>query len=94
MAVVRLIQEFDDVDLEQFAADGLTLPLLRLNDIDLPGTVIRVGGRDYQYDRSYPFKGYGAVLPGYLAEQIAVGRRPLIVERVDRYYVYFELPAA
>ena len=89
------MQEFDDVELEPFAADGLTLPLLRLNDIDLPSTIIKVSGQEYQYDRSYPFKGYGAVMPKYVAEQIAAGKKPLIVERLDRYYLYFAVkPAA
>jgi hypothetical protein len=87
------MQEFDDIDLEAFAANGLTLPLLRLNDIDLPLTQIRVGGRDYQYDRSYPHKGYGAIMPPYVAEQMAAGRRPLVIERGDRYYLYFEIEA-
>lgn len=83
------MQEFDDTDLEAFAADGLTLPLLRLNDIDLPSTLIRVGEQEYQYDRSYPVKGYGAVMPAYVAEQVSAGRKPLVVERFDRYYLYF-----
>ena len=83
------MQEYDDADLEPFVADGLTLPLLRLNDIDLPETIIKVGGQEYEYERSYPFKGYGAVMPKYLEEQIAAGRKPLIVERINRYYVYF-----
>ncbi|HXH23578.1 MAG TPA: hypothetical protein VNN10_16295 [Dehalococcoidia bacterium] len=89
------MQEFDDTDLEAFAVDGFTLPLLNLNDVDLPMTLIRVGGRDYQYDRSYPHKGYGAIMPAYVAEQVAAGRKPLVVERGDRYYLYFEVaPAA
>ena len=88
------MQEFDDVELEPFAVDNLTLPLLRLNDIDLPTTLIKVGGQLYQYDRSYPFKGYGAVMPRYVMEQIAAGRKPLVVERVDRYYLYFETEEA
>ncbi len=88
------MQEFDDADLEPFAADGLTLPLLRLNEIDLPETHIAVGGQEYQYDRSYPVTGYGAILPKYVAEQVAAGKKPLVVERIDRYYLYFATEAA
>jgi hypothetical protein len=87
------MQEFPDIDLEPFALDSLTLPLLKLNDIDLPGTVIKVGDAVYQYDRSYPFKGYGAIMPKYVAEQMNAGRKPLVVERLDRYYLYFETDA-
>jgi hypothetical protein len=88
------MQEFDDRELEPFAVDNLTLPLLRLNDIDLPETLIKVGDQEYQYDRSYPFKGYGAIMPGYVIEQMNAGRKPLVVERLDRYYLYFEVQEA
>ena len=83
------MQEFDDLEMEPFALEGLTLPMIRLNDIDLPGTLIKVGGEEYKYERSYPFKGYGAVMPKYVAEQLNAGRKPLVVERLDRYYLYF-----
>jgi hypothetical protein len=88
------MQEFPDTELEPFAVDGLTLPLLRLNDIDLPATLIKVGEREYRYDRSYPFKGYGAIMPKYVAEQTAQGREPLVVERMDRYYLYFAVESS
>ena len=88
------MQQYDDTELEPFAADGLTLPLLRLNDVDVPSTLIKVGEQEYQYDRSYPFKGYGAILPKYVAEQIATGKKPLMVERIDRYYLYFAVKPA
>jgi len=83
------VQQFDDALLEEFEADRLTVPLLRLNEIDLPQTDIRVGGDEFKYDRSYPIKGQGAVMPGYLREQVAAGKKPLLVERDTRYYVYF-----
>jgi hypothetical protein len=87
------MQEFDDTELEPFAADSLTLPLLRLNDIDLPGTLIRVGDQEYQYDRSYPIKGHGAIMPRYVSEQMNAGKKPLMVERFTRYYLYFAVEA-
>jgi hypothetical protein len=89
------MQEFEDIEMEPFAVDGLTLPMIRLNEIDLPETLIKVGEQEYRYERSYPFKGYGAIMPGYVAEQMNAGRRPLVVERLDRYYLYFAVePAA
>ena len=88
------MQEFDDADLEPFAADDLELPLLRMHDIDIATTLIKVGDEEYQYDRSYPEKGYGAVMPAYVREQIAAGKKPLIVERLDRYYVYWAVEPA
>jgi hypothetical protein len=89
------VLEFDDSLLDPFAADGLTVPLLRLNEIHLPQTEIMVGNQEYEYSRSYPVKGYGAVMPKFLLEQVAAGKKPLIVERMDRYYVYLSKePAA
>ena len=37
----------------------------------------------------YPIKGFSAVMPKYLREQLAAGKVPLIIERPDRFYVYF-----
>ena len=83
------MQEYDDTLLEPFDLDGLMVPLLRITQADVPAVDIKVGGREFQYDRSYPIKGYGAVLPKYMAEQVAAGKKPLLVERPDRYYVYW-----
>ena len=83
------MQEYDDTLLEPFDLDGLMVPLLRITQADVPAIDIKVGGQEFQYDRSYPIKGYGAVLPKYMAEQVAAGKKPLLVERPDRYYVYW-----
>ncbi len=84
------MQQFEDVELEPLPLDGMLVPVLRLTQADaLPKTDIMVEGQEYRYDRSYPIKGHSAVLPRYLAEQMAVGKRPLLIERPDRFYVYF-----
>jgi len=79
--------EFDEEILESFAADGVNVPLIKLRD-ELPTSDIVIGGETFHYDRSYPIKGHSAVLPGYVREQIAAGKRPLLIERPDRFYVY------
>ena len=84
--------EFDDADLEPFPADGLMVPLIRMTTGGLPTVSIRVSDRPYQYDRSYPIKGHSATMPAYLKEQVAAGKRPLLIERPDRFYVYFAAP--
>lgn len=83
------MQEYDDADLEIYVQDSLRLPLLRLTTGGPPHVEIRVGDQGYRYERSYPIKGHSAVMPQYLREQSSAGKRPLIVERPDRYYVYF-----
>jgi hypothetical protein len=83
------VLEFDDTELQPFAADGLTVPLIRMTSSVLPSVEIKVSDQLYRYDRSYPYKGQSAVLPGFLREQVASGKKPLLIERPDRLYVYF-----
>jgi hypothetical protein len=84
------VLELPDDLLEPRAMDGLTVPSIRLTQEALPPPVqISVGGQAYQYDRSYPIKGHSAVLPRYLREQMGTGKKPLLVERPTRFYVYF-----
>ena len=83
------MREFEDALLEPFATDGVLVPLLRLTaEEEPPDSQIKVGDQPYQYERSYPIKGHSAVMPGYLREQLAAGKKPLIVERPTRFYVY------
>jgi hypothetical protein len=81
--------EFANDDLETFPVDGLMVPLVRMTSGPIPTVQVRVDGRDYQYDRSYPIKGYAAIMPSYLKEQVAGGKRALLIERPDRFYLYF-----
>jgi len=90
---MRPVQEYDDALLEPFKEDGVSVPLLRLNRVALPPVEFRVGGCVYRYERSYPLKGHSAVMPKYLKEQIGAGKRPLVVERISRYYVYMATDA-
>lgn len=81
--------EFDDRQLETYREAGVSAPFLRLNrGVDLPPVEIKVGDQEYRYDRSYPIKGHSAVMPGYLQECVEQGKQPLVIERIQRYYVY------
>lgn len=57
---------------------------------DPPDADVMVGETAFVYDRSYPIKGHSAVLPRYLREQLGAGKKPLLIERPTRLYVYFE----
>ena len=82
--------ELTDDDLEAFPVDGFFVPLIRETlTAEPPKTHIDVGAQGYDYDRSFPLKGYSAVMPSYLREQMGAGRKPLLLERPTRYYVYF-----
>jgi hypothetical protein len=82
------VLEIEDAELEPLEMDGLLVPVLRMTRGDPPHIEVRLGGLDYRYDRSYPERGYAAVLPEYLREQMASGKRPLLIERSERLYVY------
>ena len=83
------VLEFEDTETEPFPADRLLVPMIRMTSGGLPSAEIKVGDQEYRYDRSYPYKGHSAVMPGFLKEQVAAGRQPLLLERPDRIYVYF-----
>jgi hypothetical protein len=81
---------FDTEQVEPFHMDALTVPLIRMTLGGLPpDSQISVDGEEYAYDRSYPIKGHSAVMPAYIQEQIAAGKKPMVIERPDRFYVYF-----
>ncbi|HLF72692.1 MAG TPA: hypothetical protein VI759_11135 [Dehalococcoidia bacterium] len=75
-------------DLELFAEDGIVVPWIQLTEPEPPEVELKVGEQAYRYACSYPIKGHSAVLPGYLREQMATGKQPLLIERPDRFYVY------
>jgi hypothetical protein len=82
------MQEIDDSLLEPYQDNGLQVPSVRLTAGGPPDVEVRVGDQEYRYERSYPIKGHSAVMPGFLREQLAAGKRPLLIERADRFYVY------
>lgn len=63
-------------------------PYVNLQDQPFIHTRLRVGETEYTYDRSYPIKGHSATLPGAIADLQSEGRRLLVAERNDRYYLY------
>ena len=38
--------------------------------------MLKFGGQEYHYERSFPVKGHGASLPNFLREQLAAGKKP------------------
>jgi hypothetical protein len=81
------------LEIEPWRIGELDLGVLTVALIDLEGepflhTHLRVDETEYVYDRSYPVKGHSAVMPGYVGELRQKGRRVLIAERNQRYYVY------
>jgi len=87
--------ELSDARMEIYSIEGVYVPVVKqTTELTPPKVEITVEGQTYKYDRSYPIKGHSAMLPPYLREQMAAGKSPLLIERPDRFYVYFaEAPA-
>lgn len=80
--------ELDEDMLEPLALDGLDVPRVRLLREPPPHTQAKLGDQVYHYERSFPVRGYGANLPRFIRERLEEGKRPLLVERQDRFYLY------
>ena len=80
--------ELTDEEMDPFPMDGIIVPLIKRTEPEPPTVEVRVDGHGYHYVRSYPIKGHSAVMPDFLREQLAEGKKPLIIERPDRFYVY------
>lgn len=80
--------ELDPSALESLILDGLEVPLADLTDLDVAPARLRLGGKVYQYIKSYPAKGYTAVAPYDIGPLLAQGKEVLLVNRGERYYLY------
>lgn len=84
--------EIDPTRLGTLELDGAWIPYVDLYDAEFLPTRIKVGADDYAFRQSIIIKGHGAVLPQAISALRAEGKRPVIVERSDRYYVFVTPP--
>ena len=84
----------DDMDvLSEGGVDVFHLNLVE--DPGVPPYYLNVDGRRFSFTgRTFLIQGHGAVMPQELTEEMDAGRLPIIVERLDRYYLYLHDPAA
>ena len=80
--------QIDPTLIGELELDALKIPYVNLEDEPYVHTRLLVGETEYTYDCSFPVKGHSAVMPAAIAEVQADGRRPLVAERGERYYVY------
>ena len=64
------------------------LPFVDLDDQPYVSSKVEVEGTEYTYQRSYPIKGHSAIMPAQVEQLLAQGKRLLVGERNDRYYLY------
>jgi hypothetical protein len=86
------MQELDESLLEPLPIDGITVPLFRMTQEERPPYFeVKLGGQAYRYERSYPIRGFSALLPDFIRTQMDAGKRPLLIERPQRYLVYLSI---
>lgn len=90
------MQQFADTDLYELGLPGgIYLPRILMTIGGLPEIEIMVGEKQYDYERSFPIKGHATSMTPHIRAHVEAGRRPLVIERPDRFYVYLEkAPAA
>ena len=72
--------------------NGLWAPYIDLVDEGFLPTRVTIGNDEYAFESSIIILGHGAVLPAKVRELRASGKKPVIIEREDRYYVYVSPP--
>jgi hypothetical protein len=84
--------EVDVAQLGTLNMDGLWAPYIDLDNAELAPARIKVGNDEYAWESSIIIQGHSAVLPGHIRELRGQGKKALIAEREDRYYVYVSPP--
>lgn len=80
--------ELDPSQLGSLELQGAWVPYVDLYDIDFLPSELKLGNVEYRYNSSFLVRGHGATMPGKINELRASGKKPIVVERSDRYYVF------
>ena len=67
---------------------GFEVPYVDLEALPEVRSRLLVAGTEYTYERTFPIKGHSAIMPAAIEELQAEGKRILVAERDERYYVY------
>jgi hypothetical protein len=84
--------EINPAQLGTLNMDGMWASYIDLVDEEFVPTRLKIGADEYAFESSIIVLGHGAVLPGHIRELRANGKKTLIAEREDRYYVYVSPP--
>jgi hypothetical protein len=72
--------------------DGLWASYIDLVDADFVPTRLRIGADEYAWESSIIIQGHSAVLPAHIRDLRAKGKKAIVAERENRYYVYVSPP--
>jgi hypothetical protein len=84
--------EINPANLGSLDMGGMWAPYVDLVDLDFLPTRLRLGADEYAWESSILILGHGATLPAHIRDLRANGKKTLIAEREDRYYVYVSPP--
>ena len=75
-------------DLGTLELNGLWVPYIDLVDEPFLPTRLKLGQDEYAWHSSTIIRGHGAELPAKIRDLRSAGKKPIIVEREGRYYVF------
>jgi hypothetical protein len=75
-------------ELGRLELGDLDLPYVDLEDAPAIRNKLVLYDTEYTYVRSYPIRGHSAVMPVAVTELLGQGKRILVAERGERYYLY------
>jgi len=67
---------------------SVEVPYVDLQNVPHVLHKLDIDGAEYVYDRSFPVKGGSALMPDAVAELLAAGRKLIVGERGERYYLF------
>ena len=79
------------VDLQQLGRlelGDLEVPYIDLEEEPAVRNKLVLYDTEYTYVRSFPIQGHSAIMPGAVTELLGQGKRILVAERNERYYLY------
>ena len=79
--------ELDPDLLEMLFVDGVEMPFMDFGPVE-PMLRLRLEGEEYAFSRTYPRKGFGAVLGRDARQLLDEGKKLLIARFGDRHYLF------
>jgi hypothetical protein len=81
------VPELEPDLLETLYVDGVELPFMDFGPAE-PRLRLRLEGEEYAFSRSYPRRGFGAVLGKDVRQLLDEGKRLLVARFGDRHYLF------
>ncbi len=84
--------EIDPAQLGTLDLDDMWVPYLDMHDADFIPSEVKMVNDEYAFKQSFNIFGHGAVMPQAIRQFRAEGKKPIVIERDNRYYVYVTPP--